>query len=151
MAGFEVVVRPVVFPNIRPPRARVIVSADTPEKGVATLNGSGTQTVALPYNYSMNFSRAKDHVQEQERVVDTARVYQKEQAADGGETVNRANYLDVDAVRRITGVDAEGARRYIHFARVQPLLNVEILKSGTTMPNPDYKSGVITDSRLPII
>jgi hypothetical protein len=151
MAGFEVIVRPVVFPNIRPAPARSLPPEDDPTRGVATLGGSGGGPVQLSYSYSMNMNRSKQHLYEEARIVDTARVYQKEQTAGGGETCNRNNFVDVDVVRKITGVDAEGARRYIHFARMQPLFNVEILKSGTMMPCPDYKSGVITDSRLPII
>ena len=40
-AGFEVIVRPVILPNIRPASPRVLVPEDDPSSGVAVLSGSG--------------------------------------------------------------------------------------------------------------
>ncbi len=37
MAGLEVVVRPVVFPNIRPAPARALAPEDNPDQGIAVL------------------------------------------------------------------------------------------------------------------
>jgi hypothetical protein len=39
MAGFETVVRPAVFPDIRPAPARSLPPADDPEKGMCVITG----------------------------------------------------------------------------------------------------------------
>jgi hypothetical protein len=95
MAGFEIVVRPVVFPNIRPAPARSLPPLDDPEKGFAVIKGNGAKVVSLSYSYSASWSKSRPT--ESERRVDEARIYQMD---DDG-TVNRANYIDVEAANRI--------------------------------------------------
>jgi hypothetical protein len=102
MAGFEVVVRPVVFPNIRPAPARSLPPADDPEKGMCVITGGGSFPVQL--SHSANVSTSKSKPVETERRSDEARIYQME---DDG-TVNRDNYVDVKAANRINMRRQEG-------------------------------------------
>ena len=95
MAGFEVVVRPVVFPNIRPAPARSLPPVDDPTKGFAVIKGNGAKSMTTSYSFSMSMSRSRSV--ETERRVDEARVYQME---DDG-TVNRDNFVDIQAANRI--------------------------------------------------
>jgi hypothetical protein len=95
MAGLEVVVRPVVFPNIRPTPARSLPPADDPDKGFATIRGQGAKQVDLSMSFSSSTSTSQRN--ETKRRVDEARVYQKE---DDG-TVNKDNFVDVDVANRI--------------------------------------------------
>jgi hypothetical protein len=129
MAGFEVVVRPVVFPNIRPARARVAVSVDTPEKGVATLNGSGTQTVSLPYTYSMSFSRSKNHQHEVERTVDVKRVYQKD---DDGK-INKQNWIEMEVARKMRTADPSNVHTWTTYETKENPDNVEDVEKNKTV------------------
>lgn len=93
--GFEVVVRPVVLPNIRPQQARSLPPADDPEKGWCTIKGNPAKEV----NFSTSWSRStsKSHQVETERRFDEVRVYQEE---DDG-TVNKNNFVDVEVANKI--------------------------------------------------
>lgn len=95
MAGFEVVVRPVVFPNIRPASARSLPPQDDPTKGFAVIKGNGAKAMTLTESFNMSMS--KSHQVETERRVDEVRVYQQD---DGG-TINRNNFVDLEVANRI--------------------------------------------------
>ena len=95
MAGLEVVVRPVVLPNIRPSPARSLPPADNPESGFCTIRGNPATQVDLSNSWSRSMSRS--HHVETERRVDDARVYQMN---DDG-TVNRKNFVDVEVANKI--------------------------------------------------
>lgn len=95
MAGFEVVVRPVVFPNIRPTPKRSLAPEANPEKGICEIIGSSGRIIDLPYNWSVSTSKGK--AVETERRVDEVRVYQEN---DDG-TVNRDNFVDIEVANRI--------------------------------------------------
>lgn len=109
MAGFEVVVRPVVFPDIRPRPAQPVPPADDPEKGFATIRGNGGKEFTMSNSYSATTSSGKQR--EIQRRVDVARVYQKE---DGGSTpavlqalatsagrVNKDNFVDIEVTNKM--------------------------------------------------
>ena len=102
MANFEVVVRPVVFPNIRPAPARVLPRENDPEKGFAVIRGNPATHIDLPYSYSMNATSSRSV--ETEREVDTVRVYQEE---DDG-TINRDNFVDIEIPHKIKKKGASG-------------------------------------------
>ena len=91
MAGLEVVVRPVVFPNIRPPLPRILAPADNPDQGIATFSGSGGRLIDLQHSINDSISRQRTETQTK-AVVDTERVYQVDK--DGN--INKDNYIDVD-------------------------------------------------------
>lgn len=59
MAGFEVVVRPVVFPNIRPAPTRALSPEDTPEQGIAVLSGSGGALIDLSASEQSSWTRTQ--------------------------------------------------------------------------------------------
>jgi hypothetical protein len=96
MAGFEVVVRPVVFPNIRPAPARSLPPADDPTKGFCEITGGGSFPVQLSFSQSVSTSKSKPT--ETERREDEVRVYQM----DEGGAVNKDNFVDVAVANRIT-------------------------------------------------
>ena len=91
MAGLEVVVRPVVFPNIRPPLPRILAPADKPDQGIATFSGSSGRLIDLPHSFSVSFSQQKKDV-ESKRMVNVERIHQMD---DNGE-INKDNYIDVE-------------------------------------------------------
>jgi hypothetical protein len=95
MAGLEVVVRPVVLPNLRPAPARALPPQDDPEKGFCIIKGNGGHLVNLSYSHSMSMSKSMPV--ETERRVDEARVYQMD---DDGK-VNRDNFVDIEVPNRI--------------------------------------------------
>jgi hypothetical protein len=95
MASFEIVVRPVVFPDIRPQAPRVLPREDDPEKGIAKINGNPAKSFGMSYNYSFNASSSSST--EVERDVDEARVYQKDK--DG--KINKDNFVDVQVAKKI--------------------------------------------------
>jgi hypothetical protein len=96
MAGFEVVVRPVVLPNIRPQPAQTLPPVDDPEKGFCTIHGNPAKEVNLSSSWSN--SSSKSHHVETERRFDEVRVYQQD---DDG-TVNRDNFMDVEVANRFS-------------------------------------------------
>lgn len=137
MAGLEVVVRPVVMPNIRPQPAQTLPPADDPTKGFCVIRGNPATEVNLTTSWSS--STSKSHNVETERRVDTARVYQEE---DDG-TVNKDNFVDIEVANRIRSrggnqpvVDGSGPgsgtpgvgheERQDYYRRVEEADNIEI-------------------------
>jgi hypothetical protein len=102
MAGFEVVVRPAVFPNIRPAPARSLPPADDPTKGFCEITGGGSFPVQLSFSQTVSTSKSKPV--EMERRSDEVRIYQEN---DDG-TVNRDNYVDMKVANRIKMKRQEG-------------------------------------------
>ena len=150
MAGFETIVRPVVFPNIRPAPARSLPPADDPEKGFAIIKGNPAKEVDLNYSYSMSASSRSSN--ETERRVDVARIYQEE---DDG-TINRDNYVDIEVANRIkmkgssrqsgqagdpvptdpNAKDRQKSEQWIeHFKKVEEKPNVEIQELNIIQPS----------------
>lgn len=101
MAGFEVIVRPAVFPNIRPAPPRVLAPEDNPEQGKATIGGGGGGVIGESYSSSISISRNRPT--EQKRRVDETRVYQKDDKGN----VNKSNFIDVDVMNKVwmSGLD----------------------------------------------
>lgn len=95
MAGFEIVVRPVVFPDIRPAPAQPVPPADDPNKGFATINGNGGKSFTLQWSYSSSASTSQ-HT-EIKRREDEGRVYQKD---DKGK-INKKNFVDIRSPNKI--------------------------------------------------
>lgn len=151
MTGFETIVRPVVFPDIRPPPAQTLPPAADPEKGFCTINGNPAKEVNLTTSWSSSTSTS--HQVETQRRVDTARVYQMD---DDG-TINRDNFVDVESANRIKtrggkkpAVDGSGGGGmipgpgpygYSHidwsdYKRVDPEENIEIKQTDQIKNNP---------------
>jgi hypothetical protein len=138
MRGLEVVVRPVVFPNIRPAPARLLPPEDDPDKGKAVISSSGGSMVGTSNSFSYSMSRSKPT--ETERRVDEVRVYQKE---DDG-TINRDNFVDVEVANKIwmdegDRPDEDRMKEY-HYAPVEETDNVEIRRKDVIKKNPEVSS-----------
>jgi hypothetical protein len=96
--GFEVIVRPAVFPSIRPAPARVLApSGSDPTQGLAVLSGGGGKFVGLSYSWNVSVSRGATQ-QETSRQFDKLRVHQ----VDGEGNINPNNYVDVEQLKKIT-------------------------------------------------
>ena len=157
MAGFETVVRPVVFPNIRPASTRSLPPQDDPEKGFAVIRGNAAKAMTLTSSYSLNASSANSR--ETKREVDDARVYQEEE--DG--TINRDNFVDLQVAKKIwnEGAARDGAsstmsptekqqnirrgrfnERWIErYKQQEEKPNIEILNRAQIIENTDPESG----------
>lgn len=147
MAGLEVVVRPVVFPDIRPRPRPSLPPQNDPTKGFAVIKGNPASSVGLSDNW--NVSSSKTRPQERQRRVDEARVYQME---DDG-TVNRKNFVDVHAATKVWMVDPGVGRIENNvfvpnqarietpstYARPVEADNIEIRNRDIIKKNPDYK------------
>jgi hypothetical protein len=96
--GLEVVVRPVVFPNIRPTTPRVLLpSADSPEQGLCVLSGGGGKFVDTSYSFSANISKSAPK-KEKKRQVDKLRIFHIDpQTGD----VIEDQYIDVEQTKKI--------------------------------------------------
>lgn len=134
MAGLEVVVRPVIFPDIRPaPRPSVVPAETDPEQGLVVIRGASAKTIDLPSSYSVSFTVT--YATEKKRRFDVARVYQigggssSSRSASGRSAsgVNRDNYVDVEVVKQIT-LGQQGGNVDYNFAPVEESDNVEIIR-----------------------
>jgi hypothetical protein len=128
MAGFEVIVRPVVFPNIRPAPPRALAPEDDPTKGLAVITGGGGTIVTTSIDWSVSLSRQLPQ-SEVSRQFDKERTYQKD---DKGK-INKANYIDVERLKKIkaAGSDDEEPLR-VAFADPPKVDNVETLETDVT-------------------
>jgi len=127
--GFETIVRPAVFPSIRPAPAQPVAPPDEPGKGVAVFSGGGGKLVALPYTSSMSFSRTKQHQHEVERTVDVKRVYQKEK--DG--TINKQNWLEMEIARKLKTADPNSVYTWTTYETKENPDNVEDIEKNKTI------------------
>ena len=96
MTGFEVIVRPAVFPNIRPSPPRILAPADNPDQGLVVLTGGGAKWVTTSFTWNVSVSRDAPH-KETKRQFNVERVYQKDD--DGN--INKDNFVDVERLRKL--------------------------------------------------
>src|SRR5262245_10366707 len=95
MAGFEIVVRPAVFPDIRPAPAQPVPPADDPDQGFCVIHGNGGHQFTTSSSYSSSSSSSqRGEIQRRE---DEARVYQKEKSGK----VNKDNFVDIRVANKI--------------------------------------------------
>jgi len=137
MAGFEVIVRPVILPVIRPARARLLAPADDPAQGITTLSGSGGKLIDLTFSETNSWS--KSHQVETQRTVDRERVYQKKPPTPEhpeGE-IERENYIDVERVRKLEMRGPNGELLRYDYALPSRSDNVEVLQENVTIKNPN--------------
>jgi hypothetical protein len=156
MAGFETIVRPMVFPNIRPAPTRSLPPADDPNQGKCIIGGGGGGIIST--SESGSASGSLHGGKEVERRVDVARIYQKNK--DG--TINKDNFIDVEVPNRIkmdspidpgTGSEFGGAgggagnpdalkgsggggkaRNVYDYAPVQEKDNIEVMQKNVIRP-----------------
>lgn len=151
MAGFEVVVRPVVFPDIRPRARQSLPPQDDPEKGFAVIKGNPAKVVGFTNTWSMSSSKSKPT--ETSRRVDDVRVYKKD---DDG-TVDKNTYVDLQVANRITmnhgsgdqsgfvGFDGDDPGRGVtgddikvsYYRPVQEADNIEVKRHNHILPSGD--------------
>jgi hypothetical protein len=125
--GLEVVVRPLVLPNIRPPVALRIAPPDDPTKGLASLGGSGGGTfVGTSYSFSMSYSSSHPK-HEEKRQIDKKRVYQQDEKGN----INRTNYIDVEQMKKISLNTSAGKEGILYDNPPDPK-NVETLEENVT-------------------
>lgn len=122
MAGLEVVVRSVVFPNIRPTAARMLAPESSPDQGIATISGTGGKLIDLPHSWSASHTETKQQ-QETRRQYDVEKVYQMDE--DG--TINHDNFIEVERLKkvRLEGGSDQGPIRVI-YAEPPPADNIEV-------------------------
>ena len=97
--GLETVVRPVVFPDIRPPPARTTPIMDAPDKGLAVITGGSNNLVDMPYSEQHSWSSSRKV--EVKRTYDKARMYWTRQ--DG--TIDYNNYWEFEVLRSIEFIE----------------------------------------------
>jgi hypothetical protein len=122
MAGLELVVRPVVFPNIRPAQARMLAPESNPDQGIAVISGTGGKLIDLTHSWSASHTETKQQ-QETKRQYDVEKVYQ---VNDDG-TINRDNFIEVERLKKVKLDDggAQGPIRVI-YAEPPPANNIEV-------------------------
>lgn len=139
MAGLEVVVRPVVFPDIRPAPGRSLPPQNDPDKGFAVIKGNGAKAMTTTESFTMSMSKSRPV--ETERRSDEVTIYQMD---DDG-TVNRDNFVKTKVANRIKMRRQEGdpvpsldntgglprpsplgVQETSYYRRVEPSDNVEI-------------------------
>lgn len=126
MAGFEVLIRPVVFPSIRPAPARILPPLDDPEQGKFVFSGGSVKTMGTSFTWSVNLSRQLPE-EETKRVFDQERVYQM----DENGTINKDNFIDVERLKKVRtegGTAGEDASRVL-YADPPKVDNVEVLQT----------------------
>jgi hypothetical protein len=115
VAGFEIVVRPNVLPDIRPAPPRTAPTAESSDTGFCVIRGNGGKQVSLSFNRSASTSSSRRV--ETKRKSDKVRVYQKKDDAGGtttrgtresGGTINRENFVDIYVAKQVWMKGANG-------------------------------------------
>jgi hypothetical protein len=115
--GFESIVRPSVFPNIRPSGAQKVVAND-PAEGFAVIHGNPARQLNLTQTVSVSINRSSGV--EVQRRVDKMRVYQ---VTDDG--VNKDNYVDIEVANKLIWQDYNG-RHTRYYKRLPEKDNIEL-------------------------
>lgn len=135
-SGFEVIVRPAVFPNIRPNPARVLPPEDDPTKGMVVMAGGGASSTALTYSYSISVQKQPTKVEEK-RQVDKEKVKQ----VDKNGNINEKNFVEIERLKKVKfkeDEDDENVDQATRFKYADPpeRKNVETKESNVTRENP---------------
>lgn len=125
--AFEVIVRPTVFPDIRPATARVLPPEDDPTKGMATISGGGAKFMSTSSSHSTSVSYQVPR-RETKRQYDTERVYQ----VDAKGNINKANFVDIERLSRIRMEGEESGAVAFEYTKPPPADNVEIKETDKT-------------------
>lgn len=141
MAGIEVVVRPSVFPDIRPQAKESRAPAD-PDSGRTVLTGS--DALVLDLNLTFTQSLTRQVAREEKRIFDIARIYKTTPDPDNPSappSIDKNTYLDVEmphAIRLKTSRNGPNIDRYYRKPKPEdyPNGNVEILEEDIERKNP---------------
>jgi hypothetical protein len=121
MAGFETIVRPVVFPNIRPATPQNVPPKDaTGTEQVIRGNPASVASNSRSVHEAWSLSRNV----ETERRVDVMRIYQKDDQGN----VNKDNFVDVEITNRMrrrgglapSNTGGTASQQYTNYYRRQP-------------------------------
>lgn len=144
--GLEGVVRPVIFPDIRPRPKPALPPQDDPTKGFAVIQGNPAGSTSNSYSFSVNASYTQP--KETERRVDEVRVSQNGGGGGGGGTRSASvragisahadgdsgedNFVDIQVANKITmeepGAGGKPSKRSFFYQRVREQDNIEILR-----------------------
>jgi hypothetical protein len=124
--GFEVVVRPVVFPSIRPPPARTVPIEDAPDKGLAVISGGNNHLIDLPHSESHSWSKSR--MVEVKRTFDKARIYYTR--PDG--TLDKNQYWEFEVLRSVEFLENGTTAFGQQFAPMQEAENIEVFEQNLT-------------------
>jgi len=124
--GFEVVVRPAVFPNIRPASPRVLAPEDNPTQGIASIGGGSGKFVGTSLSWSASVSRQKPHT-ETARQFDKERVHQMDEKGN----INKQNFIDVERLKKVR-LDTDTGPYRMEFNDPPAEKNVEVLQTDVT-------------------
>ena len=128
--GFETVVRPAVFPNIRPPAARALAIEDAPDKGLAVITGGGVSGVInLPHSESHSWTRTR--VVEVKRHFSKARIYYTR--PDG--TLDYSKYWEFEVLTAIEYLENGQTSWGQQFAKPFEAANIKVIQHGLTREN----------------
>ena len=144
--GFETVVRPVVFPNIRPAPARALPIEDAPDKGLAVIAGGSNSLVDLPF--SEQHSGSTNRAVEKKRTFDKVRLYYTRPegtpagmlAKDGTakeDTVDKSEYWEFEVLRKLEYQDDDGKQSSEEFAPIAEAENIEVIERNQTRTSAD--------------
>ena len=136
MAGFEVIVRPAVLPDIRPPPPRILAPEDDPTRGIAVLRGLGGKLVDLTQSEQASWSRSRPV--EVKRKFNVERVYKMD---DDGSTVHRGTFIDTERMFKLYTFDGLNTIE-TRFADPPPRPNVEVLKENQERVNDQFQGPV---------
>jgi len=135
MAGFELIVRPAVFPDIRPQAPRTLTTPATtdPTQGIAILGGAGGKLIDLTESYSQSWSRSLPAIESRRRV-DKVRTYFTN--ADG--TIDENQWVDTEVITKVWlhDISQDYTRRY---AAPQADASSEIMETGVMKYNPSFR------------
>ena len=132
MSGFEIIVRPVILPDIRPSQPRILPQQDDPSQGIATLSGSGGGLIDLSQSESHSWSRSIQ--KEKKRKFAKERIYKKNK--DTG-TVDKSTYVDVERLKWLQTQDGAGVSSSVRYADPPERDNVEVLEDNQVRTNKD--------------
>jgi hypothetical protein len=119
MAGFEVIVRPVILPNIRPAPPRILPPVPDPSQGLFVLKGGDGNFLGISSTFSVSFSQQQPH-KEAVRQYDTERVYKKNDQQQGGSAredtsnIDKNTYVDVERLRRVRLDTSDGPIKVVY-------------------------------------
>ena len=128
--GFETIVRPAVFPNIRPQPTRSLPVADAPDQGLAVISGGGGGSViSLPHSESHSWSRSRQV--EVKRHFTKARIYYSR--PDG--SLDYSKYWEFEVLTAIEFLENGQSAWGMQFGPMPEGDNVQIINHGLTRVN----------------
>ena len=151
MAKLENIVRPVVFPNIRPPaRVRSALPEGEEAEGEFVIRGGSGGFIDLPFSWSVNTARSKRT--ETKRRVDEVRVHKMDEEGNVNEDVwidlhltNKLWFKEAGASGGINdatgaGIPGGGSAEFnsqVFLRKAEEKKNIRIRERNIIIKNPD--------------